>query len=59
MENVNFIMFNIDELNEGVTDLYESMMDNEDDNVLCAIAKIQGICKYLKSIYEEKNKQRG
>lgn len=59
MENVNFIMFNIDELNEEVTNLYESMMDDENDNALCAIARIQGICKYLKSIYEEKNKQRG
>lgn len=49
--NINFVLGCITDLNDHVTELYEAMMDEEDDEVIETCSKLQNLIKYIKSSY--------
>lgn len=52
--NVNFVLGCTTDLNDHVTELYEAMMDGEDNEVIETCLKIQDLIKYIKSSYVSK-----
>jgi hypothetical protein len=56
--NVNFVIGCTTDLNDHVTELYEAMMDGEDDEVIETCFKLQNLIKYIKSSYVSKENKR-
>ena len=49
--NINFVLGCITDLNDHVTELYEAMMDEEDDEVIETCSKLQNLIKKINFLF--------